>query len=92
MKNYNLGFISNEAIFKHVKDTVSQYRKSINLKEFNENIIDPIKLTFDSKIYGQTIQQTIESECIRQIDKTNNNRIGYFHQNLFKYASRTKKQ
>ena len=50
MKNYNLGFISNEAIFKHVKDTVSQYRKSINLKEFNENIIDPIKLTFDSKI------------------------------------------
>ncbi len=86
MKNYNLGFISNEAIFKHVKDTVSQYRKSINLKEFNENIIDPIKLTFDSKIYGQTIQQTIESECIRQIDKTNNNRIGYFHQNLFKYA------
>ena len=30
--------------------------------------------------------QTIESECIRQIDKTNNNRIGYFHQYLFKLA------
>ena len=29
-----------------------------------------VKLTFDSKIYGQTIAQTIESECIRQIDKT----------------------
>ena len=86
MKEYHLGFISDEAIFCHVKNTVEQYRKSINLKEFNSNIIDPIKLTFDSKIYGQTIRQTIESECIRQIDKTNNNRIGYFHQYLFKFA------
>lgn len=86
MSRYNPGFMSDEAIFNHVKDTVSQYRKSINLKEFNENIIDPIKLTFDSKIYGQTIRQTIESECLRQIDKTNNNRIGYFHQYLFKYV------
>ena len=32
------------------------------------------------------MQQTIESECIRQIDKTNNNRIGYFHQNMFRFA------
>ena len=32
------------------------------------------------------MRQTLESECIRQIDKTNNNRIGYFHQYLFKYA------
>ena len=86
MKNYNLGFISDNDIFNHVKNTVSQYRRSINLHEFNQNIIDPIKLTFDAKIYGQTMLQTIESECIRQIDKTNNNRIGYFHQYLFKFA------
>jgi hypothetical protein len=86
MREYNLGFISDEEIFNHVKNTVSQYRRSINLQEFNKNIIDPIKLTFDAKIYGQTIRQTIESECIRQIDKTNNNCIGYFHQNLFKHA------
>lgn len=86
MRQYNLGFISDEDIFNHVKNTVTQYRRSINLQEFNKNVIDPIKLTFDAKIYGQTMQQTIESECIRQIDKTNNNRIGYFHQYLFKYA------
>ena len=86
MRKYNLGFVSDEDIFEHVRATVMQYRRSINLKEFNHNIIDPIKLTFDAKIYGQTMQQTIESECIRQIDKTNNNRIGYFHQYLFKYA------
>lgn len=86
MRNYNLGFISDSDIFNHVKDTVLQYRRKIGLKDFNKNIIDPIKMTFDAKIYGQTMQQAIESECVRQIDKTNNNRIGYFHQYLFKFA------
>lgn len=43
-------------------------------------------MTFDAKIYGQNIRQAIEAECFRQIDKTNNNRIGYFHQYIFKYA------
>lgn len=57
MKQYNLGFVSDEEIYNHVKSTVLQYRRSINLKEFNKNIIDPIKLTFDSKIYGQTIMK-----------------------------------
>lgn len=86
MKDYQLGFISNENIFNHVKETVELYRNHINLKEFNKNIIDPIKLTFDTKIYGKTFEEIIEAECIRQIDKTNSNHIGYFHQNLFKYA------
>lgn len=86
MKQYNLGFISDKDIFEHVKATVHQYRRSINLAEFNKNLIDPIKMTFDSKIYGQTMQEAIQAECVRQIDKTNNNRIGYFHQYLFKYA------
>ena len=86
MNKYNLGFISNKNIFNHVKDTVEKYRYHINLAEFNKNLIDPIKLTFDSKIYNQSIRQTIEAECIRQIDKTNTNNIGYFHQNIFKLA------
>lgn len=86
MRDYNLGFISNEAIYKHVKDTVKAYRREITLSQFNENIVDPIKLTFDSKVYGKTTRQAIEDECFRQIDKSNTNKIGYFHQNLFKYA------
>jgi len=86
MKNYNLGFISNKDIYEHVKNTVLLYRVNINLKEFNKNIVDPIKLTFDSKIYGKSLKEVIETECVRQIDKSNQNHIGYFHQNLFKYA------
>lgn len=86
MHDYHLGFISNEDIYEHVKRTVEAYRREITLDQFNENIIDPIKLTFDAKVYNKTIQQSIEDECFRQIDKSNSNRIGYFHQNLFKYA------
>lgn len=84
--SYNLGFISDDDIYEHVKLTVESYRREITLDQFNENIVDPIKLTFDSKVYGKSIRQVIEDECFRQIDKSNSNRIGYFHQNLFKYA------
>lgn len=86
MSKYNLGFVTDEQIFNHVKETVQKYRYEINLASFNKNLIDPIKLTFDSKVYSQTIQETVEAECIRQIDKTNSNHIGYFHQNMFHLA------
>ncbi|MEG0807606.1 MAG: Eco47II family restriction endonuclease, partial [Alistipes sp.] len=88
MKNYNLGFVADEIIFEHVKQTVLKYRHCIDLKQFNENIIDPIKLTFDAKVYGKSFEEIIEAECVRQIDKTNSNHIGYFHQNLFKLVGR----
>lgn len=86
MHKYNLGFISDNDIYQHVKNTVEAYRREITLEQFNDNIIDPIKLTFDAKVYGKTIQQAVEDECFRQIDKSNTNKIGYFHQNLFRYA------
>lgn len=85
MKNYNLSFISNEDLFNHVLETVMAYSFEMDLKKFNKNLIDPIKLTFDSIVYHQTIKETIENEVLRQLDKTNSNLIGYFHQNIFKY-------
>lgn len=85
MRNYNLGFISDTDIFKHVKETAEKYRFGINLTEFNKNIIDPIKLTFDAKIYNKTVQDVVEAEILRQLDKSNTNHIGYFHQNIFRY-------
>lgn len=82
---YGLTFISDEDLFNHVKSTVEKYRAVICLKDFHKNIIDPIKLTFDARIYKQTWDEVIESEIIRQLDKSNNNHIGYFHQDIFKY-------
>ena len=83
--NYNLDFINSMDLFNHVKHTVSKYSFKMDLKSFNSNLIDPIKLTFDSIVYDQGIEQTIENEVLRQLDKTNSNLIGYFHQNIFHY-------
>lgn len=85
---YNLGFISDEDIFNHVRLTVELYRTTISLQEFNSNIVDPVKLTFDAKVYGKSIGDIIRNECFRQIDKSNSNHIGYFHQDLFRYAGK----
>lgn len=85
MSKYDLSFIKDLELYEHVKNTVLQYRFKINLADFNKNIIDPIKLTFDSKIYGLSIEEAIQNECIRQIDKSNGTYIGYFHQNMFNY-------
>lgn len=87
MKRYKLGFITDADLFSHVKETVDKYRFVIDLDKFNANIIDPIKMTFDAKVYQRSIEQVIEDEVIRQLDKSNNNHIGYFHQNIFRFLS-----
>ncbi|MCG8207881.1 Eco47II family restriction endonuclease [Tenacibaculum finnmarkense] len=87
MNNYNLQFISNTDLYNHVYETVNAYSFEMDLKKFNKNLIDPIKLTFDSIVYDQSYNDTIENEVLRQLDKTNSNLIGYFHQNIFKYFS-----
>ncbi len=84
MSKYSLGFISDNDIFNHVRETVLKYRFKIGLLEFNKNLIDPIKLTFDSRIYKKDMGDVLEAEVIRQLDKSNTNHIGYFHQNIFK--------
>jgi hypothetical protein len=51
-KTYRLSFISDKDLFDQTKETVEKYRFQINLTEFNKNLVDPIKLTFDSKVYN----------------------------------------
>ena len=85
MRRYNVGFISDDDLFHHVKETVDKYRFRIDLQRFNKNLIDPIKLTFDTKVYAKSIEEIIDAEIVRQIDKSNTNHIGYFHQNIFRY-------
>ena len=90
MSSYNLSFIKQEDFEKHVADTIKQYNnslKAIDLKKFNNNIIDPIKLLFDKNVFNKSFHEILKLEIHRQRDKSNNNIIGYFHQNLFKYIS-----
>lgn len=88
MGNYQLSFITNENLYNHVFETVSRYSFEMDLKRFNKNLVDPIKFTFDAMVYHQTYQETLENEVLRQLDKSNSNLIGYFHQNIFKYFSK----
>jgi prolyl oligopeptidase PreP (S9A serine peptidase family) len=85
MREYNLSFISDENLFNHVKKTIAQYSFTMDLKKFNSNIIDAIKLTFDAKVYGKSIEEIINNEILRQLDKSNSNILGYFQQDFFKY-------
>ena len=83
-----LSFISQTDFENHALDTIKNYGKkleSYDVKKFNSNIIDPIKLVFDKSVYGLTWEEIIKSEVFRQRDKSTNNDIGYFHQNIFKH-------
>lgn len=48
-------------------------------------MIDPIKLIFDKSVYRLSWEEIVSNEIFRQRDKSNNNDIGYFHQNIFSY-------
>lgn len=90
MKNYGLSFISDADLYLHVEETIKKYRFKIDLKTLNKNLLDPIKLTFDCAVYqgsfaDEQLEKILENEVIRQINKSNTNHIGYFHQNIFKY-------
>ena len=85
---WSLSFITRENLKEHIKNTISTYEKTldgIDLSKFNSNIVDPIKMVFDSKVYRKNFEEVIRDELVRQRDKTNSNAIGYFHQNMFRY-------
>lgn len=85
---WNLTFITEEDFTNHVKATIEKYGEkleSFDLKRFNKNIIDPIKLIFDKTVYQSSWEEIVSNEIFRQRDKSNNNDIGYFHQRIFQY-------
>lgn len=85
---WNLSFISEKDFYAHVQDTIRKYGEkleSFDLKRFNKNLIDPIKLIFDKTVYHSSWEEIVSNEIFRQRDKSNNNDIGYFHQRIFQY-------
>ena len=88
---WKLSFISEEDFTNHVCATIEKYGKKLNpfdLKRFNKNLIDPVKLIFDKTVYRSTWSEIVSSEIFRQRDKSNNNDIGYFHQGIFQYIDK----
>lgn len=86
--SWTLGFITEEDFMNHVGATIEKYGEkleSFDIKRFNKNIIDPIKLIFDKSVYQTSWEEMVGNEIFRQRDKSNNNDIGYFHQRIFQY-------
>ncbi len=87
---WTMPFITKQQFEAHVRSTIEKYASTfepVDIKRFNKNIIDPVKLIFDKTISGVTWEDAIRSEVVRQRDKSANNDIGYFHQGIFAYIA-----
>ena len=85
---WDIDFISQEDFMQHVRNTITHYGKKLepyDIKKFNSNLVDPIKMIFDKAVYNEDWKKIISSEIFRQRDKANTNEIGYFHQRVFDY-------
>ena len=86
--NWKIDFINENDFKEHVRQTILKYGETLtpyDVKRFNSNIIDPVKMIFDKMVFGKTWSEIIDSEIFRQRDKSNANAIGYFHQRIFDY-------
>lgn len=85
MKNKYVDFISDEHFLECVANLHSAYLKTknnISKKNFYSNKVDTIKLTFDAKFNAIDEESLIQAEILRQIDKSINNSIGTFHEQI----------
>lgn len=85
MKNKYVDFISDEHFIECVANLHKAYLKAknnITKKNFYANKVDTIKLTFDAKFNDIDEESLIQTEILRQIDKSINNSIGTFHEQI----------
>ena len=85
MKNKYVDFISDEHFLDCVANLHNAYLKAknnITKKSFYNNKVDTIKLTFDSTFNEIDEESLIQAEILRQIDKSINNSIGTFHEQI----------
>lgn len=85
MANKYLSYISDEHLLKCIGNLYNSYKKaqaSITTKKFYSNKIDPVKFRFDKFFNGLDEETIIKGEIARQIDKSVNNAIGTFHEEI----------
>jgi hypothetical protein len=85
MKNKYVDFISDEHFLDCIENLHKAYLKAknnITKKNFYTNKVDTIKLTFDAKFNNIDEESLIQAEILRQIDKSINNSIGTFHEQI----------
>ncbi|PKP27153.1 MAG: Eco47II family restriction endonuclease [Bacteroidetes bacterium HGW-Bacteroidetes-2] len=66
----------------NLHSTYLKAKNNITKKNFYSNKVDTIKLTFDSKFNDIDEESLIQIEILRQMDKSINNSIGTFHEQI----------
>jgi hypothetical protein len=85
MANKYVDFISDEHLLNCIENLHKAYlraKNNITKRNFYSNKVDTIKLTFDAKFNDINEDDLIQSEILRQIDKSINNSIGTFHEQI----------
>lgn len=85
MKNKYLSYISDEHLLMCISNLHRSYinaKNGIDKRKFYVNKVDTIKLTFDTKFNKINEEEIIETEVLRQIDKSINNFLGTFHEEI----------
>lgn len=85
MKNNYLTYISDKHLLSCIENLHNSYLKAkadISKKKFYKNKIGVIKLTFDSKFNELDEETLIKTEISRQVDKSINNSIGTFQEEI----------
>lgn len=79
-----LDWISDEALISCVDHLLNKAKKasSDSVKKFNKNVIDPFSALFQISGFDMTHDTWKQSEVARQAQKTLQNHIGDFHQNV----------
>jgi hypothetical protein len=83
--NKYVDFITDDYFMTCVGNLHRAYLKAknnISKQNFYSNKVDTIKLTFDAKFNNLDQESLIEAEVFRQIDKSINNSIGSFHEQI----------
>lgn len=83
--NKYVDFISDEHFLKCIENPHDSYvkaKQNISKQKLYKNKVDTFKLTFDSKFNKLDEESIIETEILRQIDKSINNAIGTFHEQI----------
>ncbi|MCG2418032.1 Eco47II family restriction endonuclease [Aequorivita sp. F47161] len=84
-ENKYIDFVSDEHLLKCISNLHNSYlsaKREFTKKKFYKNKVDIFKLTFDSRFNQLSEEELIKLELSRQIDKSVNNAIGTFHEEV----------
>lgn len=85
MKNKYVDFVSDDHLLVCIENLHQAYvraKNNITKRQLYSNKVDTIKLTFDATFNEIDEESLIQSEILRQIDKSINNSIGTFHEQV----------